>query len=173
MTFEQARNEIISRLEEHMGCPVILSDQISEIPKCPYCYYSVLAPRISTHSFGFQEVKNTKQGEILIRSESVKATMSFTFCSMNREGDNSYIFGEDEALAFAEKANGFFLLNNHNIFTEHGDIVINTVGSVANRSGYLVEDVIRRYGFDISFSYIRTDTMPTITIKKVRCVPKK
>lgn len=173
MTFEQARNEIISKLEEYMGCSVILSDQTSEIPEYPYCYYSVLSPRISTHSFGFQEIKNTKHGEILVRSESVKATMSFTFCSVNREGDNSYIFGEDEALAFAEKANGFFLLNNHNMSTKHGDIVINTVGSVANRSGYLVEDTVRRYGFDISFSYIRTDEMSTITIKKIRCVPKE
>ena len=52
MTFVQARDAIISGLETHMGCAVVLSDQIVDVPEYPYCYYSVLAPRISSHSFG-------------------------------------------------------------------------------------------------------------------------
>lgn len=166
MTFEQARNAIVSGLEAHIGQPVNLSEQIAEIPQYPYCYYSVLAPRISEHSFGLREVLDTERGPMLIRSEPVMATMSFTFCSENRETENGYIFGEDEALALSEKAHGFFLLNAHNIHTEHGDIVINNVGAVANRTGFFVEDSIRRYGFDIRFSYVRTDEMPTITVSK-------
>lgn len=164
MTFEQARNAIVSGLENHLGFPVNLSEQIAEIPDFPYCYYSVLAPRISNHSFGLREVQDTEQGTKLIRSEPVMATMSFTFCSMNRETDDDYIFGEDEALALSEKAHGFFLLNAHNIHTEFGDVVINNVGAVANRTGFFVEDSIRRYGFDIRFAYVRTDEMPTITV---------
>lgn len=167
MTFEQARNAIVSGLEAHIGCPVTLSEQIADIAQYPYCYYSVLAPRISNHSFGLREVVNTENGSMLIRSEPVMATMSFTFCSENRETEDGYIFGEDEALALAEKANGFFLLNARCIYTEHGDIVINNVGSVASRSGFLVEDTIRRYGFDVRFCYVRTDEMPTTTVAKV------
>lgn len=166
MTFEQARNAIVSGLEAHIGHPVNLSEQIAEIPEFPYCYYSVLAPRISEHSFGLREVLDTEQGAVLKRSEPVKATMSFTFCSMNRETENGYILGEDEALNLVEKAHGFFLLNAHNIHTEFGDIVINNVGAVANRTGFFVEDSIRRYGFDIRFAYVRTDEMPTITVSK-------
>lgn len=166
MMFEQARNAIVSGLEAHIGLPVNLSEQIAEIPQYPYCYYSVLAPRISNHSFGLQEVVDTDNGPVLRRSEPVMATMSFTFCSENRETEDGYIFGEDEALAIAEKAYGFFLLNAHCISTEYGDIVVNNVGSVANRSGFFVEDTIRRYGFDVRFSYVRTDEMPTITVSK-------
>lgn len=95
------------------------------------------------------------------------ATMSFTFCSENRETDSGYIFGEDEALALSEKAHGFFLLGAHNIPTEYGEVVINNVGSVANRTGFFVENSIRRYGFDIRFSYVRTDEMLTETVSKV------
>lgn len=91
--------------------------------------------------------------------------MSFTFCSMNRETEDGYIFGEDEALELAEKAHGFFLLNAHNISTNNnGDIVIDSVGAVAKRSGFLVEDTVRRYGFDIRFNFIRVDEMQTTTI---------
>ena len=73
---------------------------------------------------------------------------------------------EDEALELSEKAHGFFLLNGHNIHTEFGDIVINNVSSVGSRTGFVVEDAIRRYGFDIRFSYMRTDEMPTEIIEK-------
>jgi hypothetical protein len=158
------RNAVIAELEAHIGRPVTLSEQISDIPEFPYCYYSVLAPRISDHWFGLREVVSEGEEFKLVRSEPVSATLSFTFCSMNRETDDGYVFGEDEALSLCEKAHGFFLLNGHNLRTVHGDIVVNTVGSVTNRTGFFVEDSIRRYGFDVRFSYVRTDEKPTTTV---------
>ena len=166
MTFAQARNAIVSGLEAHIGCPVDLSEQIAAMPEYPYCYYSVLAPRIPEYSFGLQEIVDAPDGPLLVRSEQVSATMSFTFCSTNRETEDGYVFGEDEALELAEKANGFFLLNAHNIQTEQGEVVIVNVGSVASRSSFFVEDTIRRYGFDIRFSYVRTDTMPATLVER-------
>jgi len=167
MTFEQARNAIVMRLEAHIERPVTLSDQIADKPEFPYCYYSVLAPRIQKYTFGLRELVEKDGVPTLVRSEEVAATMSFTFCSMNRETeDGGYIYGEDEALALSEKAHGFFLLNGHNIATEHGEIVVNNVGNVANRASFSVEDTIRRYGFDVRFSYVRTDEMPTYTVSE-------
>ena len=113
-----------------------------------------------------REIVDAPDGPLLVRSEQVSATMSFTFCSTNRETEDGYIFGEDEALELAEKANGFFLLNAHNIQTEQGEVVIANVGSVASRSSFFVEDTIRRYGFDIRFSYVRTDTMPATLVDR-------
>ncbi|MCX4256502.1 MAG: hypothetical protein OSJ54_06200 [Oscillospiraceae bacterium] len=165
MTFLQARNFIVSALEKHIGCPVILSEQIATRPDFPYCYYSVLTPRVSNHAFGLQEVQETADGLLLIRSEPVTATMSFTFCGKNRDTAEGYIFGEDEAVALAEKAHGFFLLDAHCLYTDVGEIVIKSVGSVANRTGFDIEEYIRRYGFDVKFAYIRTDEMTTTIIE--------
>lgn len=167
MTFVQARNAIISGLNAHVGIPVNLSDQIADIPKFPYGYYSVLAPRISRHAFGLQEVETRGNEAFRVRSEPIEATMSFTFCSQNRYAEDgvTYIYGDDEALELAEKAHGFFLLNGHNIATEYGDVVVGNVGNVSSRTSFWVEDAIRRYGFDVQFSYIRTDEMPTTTIE--------
>ena len=165
MTMAQAREAIWAGLKEHIGCPVVLADETAEMPEVPYCYYSVLAPRITSHAFGLIEIEERPEGFIRQRSEPVSATMSFTFCSQSRDVPGGYIYGEDEALELAEKAHGFFLLNGHCIVTEHGDIVIQNVGGVTNRSGFLVTDTIRRYGFDIRFGYVRTDEMPTVTIK--------
>lgn len=166
MTFVQARNAIVSSLEAHLGCRVDLSDQIADMPEYPYCYYSVLAPRIPGYTFGLREIVESPDGLLLKRSEQVSATMSFTFCSTNRETEDGYIYGEDEALELAEKANGYFLLNAHNIQTEHGEVVISNAGVVANRSSFFVEDTIRRYGFDVRFSYVRTDEMPATLVER-------
>ncbi len=168
MTFVQARDAIVSGLEKHIGCPVVLSDQIADRPEFPYCYYSVLTPRTSNHAFGLHEVAgDEEQGYRHIRSERVEATMSFTFCGQNREGEGgSYIYGEDEALGLVEKGHGFFLLSGHCILVGSEDIVIRNIGSVANRSGFVVEDTVRRYGFDVRFAYIRTDEMPATIIRE-------
>lgn len=172
MTFEQARNAIVAMLESHLGYPVNLSEQIAEMPDFPYCYYSVLAPRISDHAFGLREVVGEGDEWKLVRSEPVSATMSFTFCSMNRDTDDGgYIYGEDEALSLCEKAHGFFLLNGRSISTEHGNIVISNVGAVANRTSFRVEETVRRYGFDVRISYVRTDEMPTTTVLRPGATP--
>ena len=164
MKFVEARNEIVYRLEQHIGCSVVLSEQIADKPEYPCCYYSVLAPRISNHAFGLRELVADADAQIARRSELAGATMSFTFCSMNRDTESGYIFGEDEALELAEKAHGFFLLNAHNIHTDAGDIVISNVGPVVKRSGFLVEETVRRYGFDVRFNFVRVDEMRTTTI---------
>ncbi len=171
MTFAQARDAIVERLEQHLDCKdrIVLSDDIADMPDFPYCCYSTLAPRISTHAFGLVEIpkpENEEDGLTRIRSEPVDATMSFTFCGKTRTVKGRDICGDDEALDMAEKAYGFFLLNGHSIVTENGDIVIRNIGHVANRTGFHVTEPIRRYGFDVRFGYIRTDEMPTVTIKK-------
>ena len=160
-----AGNAIQERLAAHVGCPVVLSDGTQEMPEVPYCYYGVLAPRSTGHAVGLTELVDTPEGLIRRRSEPVSATMSFTFCSKDREATGGYIYGEDEALALAEKAHGFFLLNGHNIATEYGDIVIQNIGSVTERSGFIVTDMMRRFGFDIRFGYMRADEMPATTIE--------
>ena len=160
MTIVQAREAILDGLKEHIGCPVVLSEENQPVPDPPYCYYSVLVPRITDHAFGLTELVETPGGIVRRRSEPVSATMSFTFCSVSRDIPGGYIYGEDEALELAEKAHGFFLLNGHNIETEHGDVVIQNIGGVINRSGFLVTDTIRRYGVDVRFGYVRSDEMP-------------
>ena len=165
MTIVQARNAIQDRLGAHIGCPVVLSDGTQELPDVPYCYYSVLAPRSTSHAFGLTELVETPEGLIRRRSEPVSATMSFTYCSKDREAPGGYIYGADEALALAEKAHGFFLLDCHNIVTDCGDIVIQNIGGVTDRSGFLVTDTMRRFGFDIRFGYMRADEMPATTIE--------
>ena len=69
--------------------------------------------------------------------------------------------------SWQKKPTVFFLLNAHNISTAAGDIVINNVGPVSKRSGFLVEETVRRYGFDVRFNFVRVDEMQTTNILHV------
>lgn len=165
MTFVQVRDAVVEGLEAHIKRPVVPSSQIAKLPDFPYCYYSVLTTRSSDHAFGLKEVLTIPGGAIIRRSEPVKATMSFTFCGKDREARKRFIFGDDEALGLADKGHGFFLLDGHCISTDAGDIVVHNVGAVVERTGFAVEGPIRRYGFDVRFSYVRSDEMKTELIE--------
>lgn len=166
MTFAQARNAIVSGLEAHIGCPVNLSEQIADMPEYPYCYYSVLAPRIPEYSFGLQEIVDAPDGRCSSVPNRCRLPCRSPFAARIGKPRTATSLARTRRLNSREKANGFFLLNAHNIQTEQGEVVIVNVGSVASRSSFFVEDTIRRYGFDIRFSYVRTDTMPATLVER-------
>lgn len=165
MTFVQVRNRVISALTKYLGCQIKLSGHKDNVPDFPHGYYSILTPRISNHHFGLKEVEQIGDEFVQKRSEPVEATMSFTFCSENRETETGFVLGEDEAMELAEKAHCFFLLRAHSIVTDEGDIVVRNVGDVRNRTSFLVENTVCRYGFDVRFAYVRTDEEPTTIIE--------
>lgn len=164
MTFVEARNAIVAGLEAHIGCPVVLSDQIADMPDFPFCYYSVLSTRVTRHNRGLGSLYGGDEFT-RTRTEPVDATMSFTFCSQDRESDAGYILGEDEAMDLCEKGHGFFLLTGRVLYLDGGRVVMRQVGGVTSRSGFWVEDAVRRYGFDVRFGYVRTDETPAEVIR--------
>jgi len=79
---------------------------------------------------------------------------------------DSWIFGEDEAITLTEKAQGFFLHHAYQTLSNKG-IVINQVTNVSNRTALVVDETVRRYGFDVRVRYKRTDSRTDGTIGSV------
>lgn len=154
MTLIEARNSIIVGLENFVNCPVILAGQATNLPDFPYCYYSILESGILEPALGLYGLDNNPDVRKLKRFELLKAEISFNFCSQNRETAEGFIFGEDEALNLSQKAHQYFIDNSHNICSEVGEVVvINNISSIINRSEFLVDESLRKFGFDITFSY--------------------
>ena len=76
---------------------------------------------------------------------------------MDETDEIEVIFGEDEALALAEKAQGWFLHVGAHFLRGHG-IEIVEVFNVADRSSIEIDEMDRRWGFDIRIRYKRVDT---------------
>ena len=66
MSIVQARNAIWEGLKKHICCPVVLAEENQPMPDPPYCYYSVLASRITDHAFGLTELVETPEGGVAL-----------------------------------------------------------------------------------------------------------
>lgn len=161
------RDKVVFGLHQYLGIPVNLSDQVSPESEMPYIVYSVTCPYIPGSTLGHFSNKNDASGNLIqIRSEQAGMTMSFTACSQNRtEEDGSTIFGEDESMNLAEKAQGWFLYAGRRFLSP--DVVIESVENVAQRNVLMVDEEANRYGFDVLLRYIREDIMQTGEIKTV------
>ncbi|MDR2513907.1 MAG: hypothetical protein LBD02_01715 [Christensenellaceae bacterium] len=174
MTFLEARNTIIKRLEEHLGIPVVLSDQATPVPDFPFCYYSATTPYAPTGEMGDHTTRevaaNGDTNIVDTRREMPTATLSLVFCSENRwvtqDGEQVFIYGEDEAQQYASMAQGWFLHVAYDTLSNLGIVVVDVMNAT-NRTALVVDEAARRYGFDLRFRYTRTDERTDATVSRV------
>ena len=169
MTFVEIRNTIAKKLEDYLGVPGDLADQIQPMLALPFWYFSVTTSYISTGELG--EITTTPNDDGITvttsRREQPSATFSFTFCSVDRDdGGGGYIYGENEAASLAERAQGFFLHVGRDDLSNLG-IVVADISNVSNRTTLVINEAARRYGFDVRFRYSRVDARTDGTVDVV------
>lgn len=172
MTFREVRNLVTAGLGAYMGLPVVLSSQVSPEAEFPFFIYSSTVPYVGDGSLGvFSCVRESEERIVEVRKEQPLCTLSFTACSMNRGEYPDYIHGDDEALDLAEKAQGWFLHAGYEYIAGHGITVVD-VSNVQERSFLQVDEEARRYGFDVSIRYVRTDKKETGTVERASAIEK-
>lgn len=167
MNAVDVRNRIVKGLHEYLQVPVVLADQVSPESGLPYVVCSITAPYIPGNTLGHFGCKRSEDGNVIrVRKEQAGMTMSFTACSQNRDRDDgSHVFGEDEAMSLAEKAQGWFLHAGRRFLGS--DIVVDSVENTASRSVLMIDEEANRYGFDVLVKYIREDTVDVGAIETV------
>jgi len=176
MTVLEIRNHVVDALKAYLGIDVILSDQAAPEAPVPFCIYTVTAPYAPTGELGdhSQEEVTDENGDtniVDIRREQPSMTLSFTFCSENRwkegpGGAKTYIFGEDEAQEYAERAQGWFLHVAYDSLSNMG-IVVADVMNAGGRTTLIIDEAARRYGFDVRIRYTRADKRTDHTVERV------
>lgn len=172
MTQKELRNTIVQLLYTYLDGPkVVLSDQVMPESDYPFIYYQ----GVQQHIAGPYNMAQAPAGDAIqkTRTEHAQASFSFTACSMNRTTPGGVqIMGDDEALDLADRAQGFFLFTGRQLLADRGIVVV-SVENTQPRSALNIDEVARRYGFDILVRYERTDTrtvqtmdLPTTYIKE-------
>lgn len=166
MSFVTLRNHLIAAIYEYMELPVVLADQVDPELEFPFIIYSVVTPYVPASTMG--HYRETAQGDFIaeIRREDPTCVLSFTACSQNRKQDGQRIYGEDEAMAIAEELQGWFLHSGYDSLVSCG-AVVDGIANVQSRSFLQVDEEARRWGFDVTIRYIRTDERTIGTIEKV------
>lgn len=159
------RNLMVKGLYAHLSRPVVLSDQLVSESEYPYVYYQPVQPYIPRGGANIIRKPNPADQKSIItqREEWPDATYSIVACSHNRQIGTEYIHGDDEAQALADQAQGWFLHVGALYFAAH-DITVMEVNNVQSRTALEIDELDRRYGFDVRLRYLRIDTRidPTI-----------
>lgn len=131
---KRIRNVVAKGLSEYVQCTVIRGNQAGEIPAFPYISYNIITP--SGTNKGTYEIHEDGTAR-----KSVALTVSIKTHSDNYDEAVSLAFKAREWLDYA----GIVLLNDNNI-------IIQSVGNIADRSNLLTVEYEYSQGFDCFIS---------------------
>lgn len=177
-TLTEKWNALIKALAEYVGAPVLLSSQVQPEGDPPFIVWSVLSDYAPDGSLGHYSLEDGGEGAVVsVRMEQPTATLSFTAYSINRAvtpegGEPRYILGMDEALDLATRAQGFFLHGGRYSIQAAGFVVVE-VSNAMPRDALELDEMGRRFGFDVRLRYTRTDKATVSTVESANTIQQK
>ena len=174
MTFTEKSNKLIAALHAAVGRPVVLASQVQPEAEVPFIIYTVTTDYMADGSLGhyLQGDGETEDSLVVVRAEQPTATFSFTACSIDRTTESGTVFGADEALDLANRAQGFFLHTGRDAMEAAGFVALD-VSNATNRDALELNEMGRRYGFDVRLRYVREDVLEVGTVEKPNIIQKK
>ena len=160
--FAELKESIRSQLEQDIGVPVILANQTSPKLQYPNIYFSVITPYIPQFMGNY-----SFDGDNLTLEEQPTCTLSFTAQSKSRGAGTNFVSGEDEALETAEKAYLWFRHQGYAFLAYDLDVTVVNITNVASRTALVVDEIVRRYGFDVQIRYTSTQSYQTGKIENI------
>ena len=155
MEFIDMRNSLIKKMWEHLQRPVILSDQSSPETTYPYIYYNIIGPPKGLSGMGDNRIIAKGDDAYTVLHDHPTAIFSFTACSQNRTADGKQILGDDEAMELAESAMHYLEHIGYKELSLLGIVVVE-ISNEGQRSGLVVDEIDRRYGFDCRVRFKHT-----------------
>lgn len=137
---------IIRELRSHTGINVIQVNQNGDMPDLPYATYNITSAY--TKGTGREDITHHDIGDDLVqrRFNEVKFTLSI----------NSYGSTEETAIENANAIRKWFLFYADEFMREINATVID-VGTLENRSAFLVDSYEYKRGFDVQLRFTEID----------------
>lgn len=130
---DEQRKNVVSGLKKYLGCEVIRTNQTAEMPSFPYLGYNIIT-LASENKGTYGEYEDGTARKPVVQTWSI----------------TSYSNNYNEAVRLANMARewldyvGVTYLNDN-------DVIVQSVGSVADRSNLLTSDYVYQFGFDCFF----------------------
>lgn len=135
----QLLNDIVNALQGVLNCPVIKANQHSPVPPYPYVSFTIITPMVANGGTWGEYEDGT-------RTKPFKQVWSFTVQSDD----------DSQALELSMQMYEFFDRRNSDL-SDKG-IVAERVSNIANRDNFITIQYEHRYGFDVTFSFMREST---------------
>lgn len=131
--------DITALAQETLDCPVIKANQASPIPNYPYVAFTITTPMMANGG-------TWGEHEDGIERKPFKQVWSFT-----AQSDD-----DTQAMETAMKLYEYFDRRNNELADK--GIIVERVGNIANRDNFITIQYEHRYGFDVTFSFMREST---------------
>lgn len=154
---ENARKIIASGLKKYLSCPIIRGNQTAEMPKYPYGSYNII-----NLTNGYKGTYG--EWEDGVYRKPFIATMSLAFHSDNYS----------EAVNLANKAHEW-LEQVGTVYLNDNNVIIQSVGSITDRSNLMTTEYEYTYGFDCFvwlYDEIEIDEARTGAIESIEITPQ-
>lgn len=132
--------ELVRRIQDVLMCPVVKANQTNQkIPPYPYVSFTVITPMVANggtwgkHEDGYER-------------KPFKQVWSFTAQS------------DDDTRALEVAMNLYEFLDRKNDELSEKGIVVERLSNIANRDNFITIQYEHRYGFDVTFSFMREGT---------------
>lgn len=151
--------EIIARIKQETNISIVKGNTKSPQLPLPYGVYNITSPYIKGRGKGAVTQYTNDSGTFEKRTEHYKFIISFSFFAIDNE----------TTIELAMKVHQWFLFIGQE-FIQEKELVVISVGSIQNRTTFLVDDYEYKHGFDVQFSatdeQIRqlTESMETINV---------
>ncbi len=145
INYENIRNKIVSGLYEYMQTPIVPADQANRKPVYPYVSYKFVSLYIPEPGFKAQDEQliaspnpdfalDIKQ----ISSDQPNMVLSFTAISKS----------DIESAGVASEVRDWFSIHGYDFLKEQNIVVVEST-TATDRTGLMIDDYERRYGFDV------------------------
>lgn len=132
--------ELVRQIQDVLECPVVKANQSNpKIPPYPYVSFTVITPMVANGGTWGKHDDGTER-------KVFKQVWSFTVQSDD----------DSQALEVAMKL--YEYLDRHNEMLVDKGIVVERISNIANRDNFITIQYEHRYGFDVTFSFMREST---------------
>lgn len=147
---------VVRELRSCTGIQVIRVNQNGDIPALPYATYNITSAY--TKGTGREDISYHDTGTELVQKRSNEVTFILSV--------NSYAEDEETAIESANAIRKWFLFYADEFMREINAAVID-VGSIGNRTAFLVDSYEYKHGFDVQLRFTEIDDIPVDYFDKV------
>ena len=132
--------ELVRQIQDVLECPVVKANQSNpKIPPYPYVSFTVITPMVANGGTWGKHDDGTER-------KPFKQVWSFT-----AQSDD-----DTKALEVAMKLYEFLDRRNDELFDK--GIIVERLSNISNRDNFVTIQYEHRYGFDVTFSFMREGT---------------
>lgn len=147
---------IIKEIREKTGVNLIRANQNGDMPDLPYATYNIISSFVK--GTGREDESHHDTGDELVQRRFMEIRFTLSISAYGKT--------EEITIETANAIRKWFLFYS-DLFMNEINVAVIDVGSIGNRTAFLVDSYEYKHGFDVQLRFTETDDIPVDYFDKV------